>query len=215
MADPQQKRKRGCLFYLLIIAAISVTVLIIGGYFGLQFARGLVNKLTDSQPMPLPTVHLPEEQMFQLHDRVDTFRNGIKDGDAVEPLELSADELNALIETDPALAALKNHLFVTIHSNQLSAQISFPAEDIGLIRLRGRYVNADGIFTASITNQELNITAESLTVKGKPVPRNIMREITAQNLAERFNTDPRSAAGLKKLQSIEVKDGKLIVVPKK
>jgi hypothetical protein len=61
----------------------------------------------------------------------------------------------------------------------------------------------------------LKIVAESLEVRGKPVPRNIMREVTAQNLAERFNADPRAAVGLKRLQSIEVKDGKLIVTAKK
>jgi hypothetical protein len=42
-----------------------------------------------------------------------------------------------------------------------------------------------------------------------------MREVTAENLADRFNQDPKAAAGLKKIQSIDVKDGKLIVVPKK
>lgn len=215
MAEPQQIRRRGCLFYVLLVGVISVIVLVIGGFFGLRYARSLVDKLTDTQPMTLPTVKLPEEQMFQLRDRVTTFRESVRDGDATEPLELTADELNALIETDPSLNALKNHLFVTINSNQLSSLVSFRAEDLGLVRLQGRYINADGIFNVGITNQELNIIAEALTVKGQPLPRNIMREITAQNLAEKLNSDPRAAAGLKKLQSVEVKDGKLVITPKK
>jgi hypothetical protein len=123
--------------------------------------------------------------------------------------------LNALIETDPAFGALKNHLFVSITNAQLGAQISFPAEDLGLVKLRGRYVNATGIFHVAIVTNELQITAESLSVRGEPLPRNIMKEVAAENLADRFNRDPKAAAGLKKIQSIEVKDGKLIVVPKK
>jgi hypothetical protein len=153
--------------------------------------------------------------LFQLHDRVDTFRESVRDGEAVAPLELSPDELNALIETDPSLAALKNHLFVSITNSQLRAQISFPAEDLGLVRLRGRYINANGVFNVGLTNGELLITAESLTAKGRPVPRIFMREIATENLAGKLNDDPRAAVGLKRLQSIQVKDGKLVIVPKK
>lgn len=215
MTEPQPKRPRGCLFYVLIAAAVSAVMLVVGAFFGLRYAHKLVNELTDTQPAQLPTVQLPQAQMFLLHDRVDTFRDAVRDGDPTEPLALSADELNALIETDPSLAALKNHLFVTINGNQLGAQISFPAEDVGLVRLRGRFVNATGDFHVALTNGELRITAESLSVRGKPIPRNIMREVAAENLADKFNQDPRAAAGLRKLGVIDVKDGKLIVVPKK
>jgi hypothetical protein len=215
MADSQPKPKRGCLFYVGIIAVISLLMLGVGAFFGLRYAKGLVNQLTDAQPMRLPTTQLPEAQMFQLHDRVATFRDGVRDGDPVEPLELSADELNALIATDPALVTVRGHLFVTINSNQLSAQISFPAEDIGLIRLQGRYINATGVFDVLIQTNELHIIAESLSVRGKPVPRNIMKEVQAVNLAERFNRDPKASAGLRKLQAIDVKDGKLVIAAKK
>jgi hypothetical protein len=215
MADSQQKRGRGCLFYVLIALAVSVVMLGFGAFFGLRYARKLINELTDTQPATLPTVQLPEIQMFQLHDKVDTFKDAVRDGDLTPPLELSADELNALIETDPGFGALKNHLFVTITNSQLGAQISFRAEELGLGRLRGRYVNATGVFHVMIETNELKITAESLSVRGKPIPRNIMREVAAENLADRFNRDPRAAAGIQKIESVEVKDGKLVVVPKK
>jgi hypothetical protein len=215
MADPQQRRKRGCLFYASILGAVLLFMLLLGAFFGIRYAKGLVNQLTDVQPMPLPTVQLSEVQLFQLHDRVDTFRDSVRDGDTVAPLELSADELNALIETDPALASLKNHLFVSITNSQLYAQVSFPAEDLGMVRLRGRYINANGMFNVGLTNGELQIAAVYLNAKGHPLPRNIMREIARENLADKFNSDPRVAAGLKRLQGVQVKDGKLIIVPKK
>lgn len=215
MAEPQVPRKRGCLFNTAITIGVMLIVLAVGAFLGLRYAKGVVGNLTEAQPMTLPTVHLPDAQMFELHDRVETFQENVRDGEPTPPLELSADELNALIETDPAMQALKNHLFVYINSNQLSAQISFPAEDLGMIRLKGRYVNARGDFDVALTNEELHVTAESLTIKGKPVPRNIMRQITAENLADRFNQDPKTAVGLRKLKAIDVKDGKLVIVPKK
>jgi hypothetical protein len=215
MADSQQKRGRGCLFYVLIAAAVSLVMLVLGAFFGLRYAHGLINRLTDTQPAALPSVQLPETAMFQLHDRVDTFRDAVRDGDPTPPLKLSADELNALIETDPGFKALKNHLFVTITNDQLGAQISFRAEDLGLGRLRGRYINATGVFHVMIETNELKITALTLSVRGQPVPRNIMREVAAENLADRFNQDPRAAAAIQKIQSVDVKDGRLVVVPKK
>jgi hypothetical protein len=40
-----------------------------------------------------------------------------------------------------------------------------------------------------------------------------MQQIRAQNLAQSYNDDPKISVGLNKLQSIEVKDGKLVIVP--
>lgn len=211
--DPQQRRRRGCLFFF-GLAAVVLIVVLLGVYLGFRYAKGIVNQLTDTEPLHLPSVHLPQAQMFQLHDRVETFQDSVRDGEPTGPLELSADEVNALIETDPALAALKNHAYVSFDGNQLRAQVSFPAEDLGLAALRGRYINANGVFDAALTNDQLRITALSLTAKGKPVARHVMRRIAAQNLAARFNEDPRAGAGLKKIQSIEIKNGKLIITPK-
>lgn len=215
MTDPKPRQKRGCLFYAVVSVILIAAVILFGAYLGLRYAKRLVNQLTDTQPMALPAVHLSNQQMFQLHDRVNSFSDDIKDGENVAPLTLSADEVNALIETDAGLAPLRNHVFVAFDTNQLKGQISFLAEDLGLDALSGRYVNADGIFNVGLTNNQLVITAESLTVKGKPVPRHIMKQVAAQNLAAKFDQDPKVAAGLKKLDDIQIKDGKLVIVPKK
>jgi hypothetical protein len=76
-------------------------------------------------------------------------------------------------------------------------------------------VNATGVFDVGLTNKELNVMAESLLVKGKPLPTQFMRQIMGRNLAEKLNQDPKTVMGLSKLKSIEVKDGKLVVTAKK
>ena len=40
-----------------------------------------------------------------------------------------------------------------------------------------------------------------------------MEQVRAKNLAQGINDDPKASAGLNKLKSIEVKDGKLIIEP--
>lgn len=217
MTDSQPKPRRGCLFYAIVSVVVLAAVVLLGAYLGLRYAKRLVYQLSDTKPMSLPSAHLSDAQMFKLHDRVNSFSDDIRDGQNVAPLELSPDEVNALIETDPGLADLKGHVYIAIETNQLKAQISFLAQDLGLEAppLYNRYVNANGLFDVVLTNDELRITTESLTVKGKPVPRHIMQQINGQNLAAKFDQDPKVAAGLKKLQSIEVKNGKLVIVPKK
>ena len=84
-----------------------------------------------------------------------------------------------------------------------------------MARLRGRFVNATGVFDVGLTNGELNVMAESLLVKGKPLPTHFMRQVMGQNLAEKLNQDPKLVMGLNKLKAIEVKDGKLLVTAKK
>jgi hypothetical protein len=215
MTDPRPTQRRGCLFWGVVSVALLAAVVLLGAYLGLRYAKRLVSQLTDTQPMQLPSVHLSDAQMFQLHDRVNSFSDDIRDGENLAPLILSSDEVNALIETDPGLSSLKDHVHVEFGTNQLKGQISFLAQDLGLDALHGRYVNANGVFNVGLTNNQLFITADSLNVKGKPVPRHIMKQIAAQNLAAKFDQDPRTAAGLKKLEAIEIKDGKLVIVPKK
>jgi hypothetical protein len=213
MADSQ--RKRGPNPFSGKTIAVLIAVVVVSVIFGVLYAKSVVNRLTDAQPATLPTVQLPEIHMFQLHDRVDTFKDAVRDGDPTTPLALSADELNALIGTDPTFAAVRNHLFVTINGSELGAQISFPAEDLGLVRLRGRFVNATGTFMVALTNNELNVQAASLFVKGKPLPTAFMRQVLGRNLAEKLNQDPKMVAGLSKLKAIEVKEGRLVVTAKK
>src|SRR5690349_15447244 len=102
MAETQNKRRPGCLFY----SAILAVVILLGGYLGLLVAKRFINQLTDPAPAQLPTAQLPETQMFQLHDRMETFSEAVRDGETTPPLEISADELNALIATDANLAQL-------------------------------------------------------------------------------------------------------------
>jgi hypothetical protein len=212
MIEQQAKKPgRGCLFYGGLVGGVLLFVILVGAFIGLRYAKSLVNQLTDTKPLALPTVTLSEAQMNQLHDRIGRFEDDIKDGVPTPPLQLTAEELNALIQTEPDMASLKDHLYVTIDGSQLRAQMSFPAEQIGLRALRGRFINAEGNFKVSLYNNELRVAAETLTAKGKPVPEHIMRQVRTQNLAADLNKNPQAAEGLKKIRNVEVKDGKLFV----
>ena len=61
------------------------------------------------------------------------------------PLMLSAEDLNALLQTDLDFEAMKGKLYVTaIHDGQVTAHISVPMEEAGLPMFKGRYSERDG-----------------------------------------------------------------------
>lgn len=215
MTEQGTKPRRGCLFYTLVIGAIVGVMLLAGAIAGGFYAKRVIGQLTDTQPMTLPKVQLSDEQMDKLRDRVENFRDAVREGKPTPPLELTADELNALIENDPDLIAFRNHLYVTLEGDRLQAQMSFPAEDLGLDALRGKYVNATGVFAVALKNGLLYIRADSLSAKGKPLPAHVMRQLSMRNLADKFNNDGRAKVALAKLEDVRVENGKLVIVPKK
>jgi hypothetical protein len=214
MTEQGRKSGPGCLFYGGIIATVMLLVLILASYLGYRYAQTLIGEFTDSAPAKLPTVTLSSEDMSQLENRLREFKKALDERKPSEPLTLTADEINALIGTQPELQPFKDHMHFTLEGNQVKAQISFPADHLGLRPLRGRYINASGTFRVSLQDGSLDLHAESLSVKGKPLPENLMRHFRAQRFATQPNNDPETRSVLEKLQAIEIKDGKVIVQPK-
>jgi hypothetical protein len=208
--DQPVKRRRGCLFYGCFTSCILVLVLLAGLILGYLKIR---NFFTDTKPVALPTVAMSDADMQQVRQRVDTFSSDIRSARPTQPLSLSGDEINALIATDPHWKALKGKLYVTIEGDQVKGQLSVPTADVGLGIFKNRYINGSAALNVSLKNGTLLLSIQSLLIKGRPIPEKYMQQIRAQNLAQGVNDDPKASAGLNKLKSIEVKDGKLIIEP--
>jgi len=214
MDDPTRKPRRGILHYGCLAGLVLTLMVVLGGLFGLYYAKRMFNDFTDTKPAALPQVQMTQAEMDQLRQRIDMFRQEVRAGKATAPLILTADEINVLIATDPDLSALKGMLYVKLLGNQVEGQLSVPMEFVGLTLFRGRYLNGTGAFTMALRNGRIRLNMLSFVVKGKPVPKVYMEQIRKQNLAEGINNQPRAAAALDRLQDIKVEDGRLIVVPK-
>lgn len=210
MTEQPTKRRRGCLFYGCLTSSILVLVVLAGLILGYL---KILNAFTDTKSTALPSVDMSDSDMQQVRRRVDTFRDNVRSARPTQPLSLNSDEINALIETDPNLKALKGKVYVTVDGDQVKGQVSVPTSQVGLGIFKHRYINGAGAFNISLTNGTLYLSLQSLAIKGRPIPEKYMQRVRAQNLAQGINDDPKSSAGLNKLQSIEVKDGKLVIVP--
>jgi hypothetical protein len=203
------KRRRGCLFYGCLTSSILALVIITAPI--LIYLKIL--NMFDTKPTALPTLDMSDADMQQIRQRVDAFRNDIRSAHPTQPLSLSANEINALIATDPNLKALKGKVYVDIEDSQVKGQVSVPTSDVGLGFFKHRYINGSGAFNIALTNGTLFLSLQNLAIKGRPIPERYMQQVRAQNLAQSINDDPKSSAGLNKLKSIEVKDGKIVIVP--
>jgi len=214
MNELPAKRRRGCLFYGCLTSSVLALFLLIGLLLGLRELRSMVNQFTDSRPVTFPTVTYTPEQRQELDHRLEAFSTAIKAKQAAEPLVLTADDLNVLVATAKGAEALRGRFHFAIEGDRLEAEASLPMGELGFPLLKGRHLNATASVTASVQDGRLLITPQTLKAKGKAIPGLYADRLRQQNLAESLAGNPDAATFFNEIQSIEIKDGKIRVVPK-
>jgi hypothetical protein len=210
----EKKAGRGCLFWGGIIAAVFVLLALLTAYTGFRFFRHLVYDYTDTKPIETPAVHLSGAEMTNLQQRVQNFDKAIKADKAVEPLTLSAEEINALMANRTKTNPSPVRLYFNFDADRVQAKLSLPTDGFGVKMLKGRYFNGSGDFTVSLQDGRLMVKVKSLSVKGRPLPENFMASIRAENFADGWTNDVDFNQAVAKLQEIKIENGKLIVIPK-
>jgi hypothetical protein len=214
MSEQAPKHRRGCLFYGCIMGALLLTVMLVAGLIGLRYARKMFNDFTDARKSDFPKVALSQAEIDGVERRIDAFREAVRQEQPTAPLALTADEINALIATDPDLRAFKGKIYVIMDGDQLKGKVSVSMDEVGLPIFKNRFLNGLGTFQLSFKNGILRLIPEAFVVKGKPVPNVYMDKIRTQNLARDINSDARAKVALDRLEDIRVKDSKLVITPK-
>jgi hypothetical protein len=212
----QPPKQHGCFFYGCIIASILLVLVLVlvgtGVYFALRVFNQVVEEYTDKAPREIPKLEMPADRRESLKKRVEEFRKAVEEGKAVEPLVLTGDDLNALIEEEPDL---KGRVHLRIEGNELKGQVSIPLESFSQVPflgvLKGRYLNGEADLKASFSEGVLIVTLDAIEVNGKRPPEEIMTKIRQQNLAKDAYNNPKNAEMLRKVESMEIKDGKIII----
>ncbi len=215
MSETQTGKGRGCFFYGCLSVVILALACAVGLYFGVRYAiNRAVEQYTSATPVAIEVVQASPAEIAAVQDRFKTFTDAIRAGQPAESLSLSAKDLNLLINHAPDLPQFKDHVQVTIEGAKLKAKLSLPLDSFGIAKLKGRYFNGAAEVNASLENGVLFVTLDALEVNGKPVPEQIMAAIRSQNLAKDVYKDARSVEVLKKLDSIQVEDGRVLVKPR-
>lgn len=211
-----EKKRKGCLFYGCLISIILGLIVMVGVplaiYFGVNAALGkFVENYTDLEPIDLPTVEMAEADLTMLRERVETFREAIKNNESSLPLELTSEEINALIFHDAQLQKLKGKAFLEFEENALKGQISIPLSDLKIDSDEPRYINGSGTFKISVQEGKLSVVIQSIELKGKKLPESIRAVIQGKNLFENAQLDPEAQKLMRRLKKLEVREGKLVL----
>lgn len=208
--------QRGCFFYGCLIASIlAVLVMIlmaVGGFFLYRFVNQMVRDYTATAPRELPKVEMADKNRRELKNRVEAFRKAVDEGAPSEPLVLTSDDLNVLIEDNEDL---KGRFFVKVEGDEVKGQVSIPLDPLaqGPFRsmFQGRYLNGTADLQASLRDGVLMVTLDSIEVNGKKPPEEMLTQIRQENLAKDAYKNPKNAETIRKIESLEVKDGKVIL----
>lgn len=199
----------------LIVLAALMLLFVTCGYLAYRGAKGYITKMTDTYTdtvaLALPPVEVSPADAERVAQEVSAFSSALEEGGTTAPLELTDDDINALIANHPDWENLAGKMHVSIDDGRIRGQVCFPLEEY-LPMFKGRYFNGMGIFRVAMTAGRLQVFADSLTVKGEPVPETFMTEFRGKNLAEDFNTDPEYTDVLQRLDSIIVSDDRIRIV---
>lgn len=208
---------KGCFFWGGIILGVLFLCVVLAGIAGYCYVNHLVNEYTDSKPTEFNIARLSDADTKALQQRLDNFDHALTNDTPVEPLVLTADEINSLIAKNNK-APGKVRLYFSFDENRVQAQLSLAGDLFGIRLLRGRYLNGSGDFKVSLHDGRLFLGVQSLSVKGKPIPDEYLQGVRGQNFADSFTQGtnaPALKAALDRLEEIKIENGKLYVIPKK
>ncbi len=209
-----QSRQRGCLFYGCIFSAVLLGLILLviglGGWAIYREANQFVTKFAEDSPAPIPVVEKPPAEVEAIKARIRTFSKSLGAGTATEPLELTADEINALIASVPEFRGIAA---VELVDGNIRGKVSFPIERMPFGALfKGKYLNGTATIDARIVDGHPVVMIVGLETKGKRVPDAFLASVRGKNYAEDIDEDTEDAIG--RLKSIEVKDGRIVFTPK-
>lgn len=191
----------GCL-----VIAVLIVVVAIAGYVSFQ---SLLDQATQTEPAELPEVDPREVDYANLQQRFDAFVRSLKAGEAPEPLTLTDTEVNALLQYNPDWQPFGDSIFVTFSEGTVNGQVSWP-----IPFFEGRYFNGEAAFDVYVRNGVLFVTVQSATFKGEPVPEQMVQQMRTENLAKELQNNPEFSKAVGNLESIEVGDGSITLIPK-
>lgn len=214
---------KSCWFYgcisLAVIGVIGVAFIVGGAFWVKNKIIGVALEFTSETPVELPEVEFSDEQMTTLEERIAKFQQAATNKEPAVNLELNSDEINALIKKSANLPGGKSPIYIELKGKEAEAQISIPLDMVadkvpGMGPLKGRYLNGTGTLRLQVQDGYFAAFIQSLEVNGKPVPEEAMVQIRNQNIFKDAQNDPNMRKMIENFERVEIKDGKLIVIPK-
>ena len=200
---------RGCLI-VLVFGIVLAIACFAGMYWGLHRHSALFygsywlakTRSLAEAPTPIPEFSGSDQQIQRAREGWQDFEQKTRAGQPAE-IELSADDINALIATNDDL---RGKVFASIEDNRLRLQASLPIG--GVLGRPGYYFNGDTMIqlngTESLEHPQLN----RIVVNSKPVPKDLLDWKYRSRRLRDYIAEYRNSYDI---GTIEIRDGKLIL----
>lgn len=177
--EGEKKKKSGCGCFgcgCLSILAIIVLMFIGTGYY----INKMVLRFSTETPLSLTEVTGTPEEYEAINNKVGHFVAGLQGSEDPTPLVMTDRDINLWLANQPDMNEIAANLRAKIDADKIGAQFNFPLPG----PWAGRYLNGEGTLKISINAGEANITIDSLSFNGSPIPEPALKEIQSKNLAD-------------------------------
>jgi hypothetical protein len=212
---PQKKSSgRSCLVYgcLSLIVVFVVALLVV--FFGIRhYVNSMVQNFTEAAPRHFEAATLPEAESQALEERLQEFDRELQGTNQAAQIALDSRELNALIVTNPKLAALKDRVRVQLEGDHVQCLISVPLDSLShtlfLGGLKGRYLNATARVGATVDKGRLDLKLVGATVKSVELPSEMLAELEKKLPWEEIQNSPEVKKLIDQIDWLKVAEGKV------
>ncbi len=183
------------------------------GWGTYRFLTTQLVKYTSETAKELPVVEISDEAFEEIQRRFEpleaTNHESAAQPPPAQPIVLTADEINAMIARNEDL---RGRVYVSISEDQISAEISFPIDEIP--GGAGRFLNASATAEASLSDGQLVVKIVDAEVNGNPIPEPVMQGLRNENFAKDIQRDPKAAEALQRFESLRIENDRVILVPR-
>jgi hypothetical protein len=201
---PPQRHGVGCFVKGCLILVVFVILLALSFVAGYYFAQK--HEYFSTHHEPLPTSHATVEEENEVRARWDAFETAAKANETAR-IELSADDVNALIASEPKL---RGNAYVAVDGSTGHLQISMPLAKGRWFH--GRYVNAQCSVQSGTDGKPQDVRISSIMVNGRPVGDEVLE--WRYGALPSFRSFIASWFGETNLKTLEISDGKVILESK-
>jgi len=212
---------------------LALLAILFFGFIGAACYMGYnkVLAFTTTAPVSVPSSNSTDDVYQAARQKLADFDHDVKNHQAAT-IQLSGDEINALISHNPDIAKNNIQVFVSLTDNEARMQANFPTGTLSHGLIPGRYINFDTSFQVHFdsTTKSINLTFDTLKFGGKVLlgseagsdqnasssafNESFMRSFTPafnQSFNNGIRKSPDGAALLDEAKSIEIKDGQLVI----
>ncbi len=204
---------KGLIIALSIVGGLVLLMgLAVGG--GVWYMRGMVRRLTATEPMSLPVTELNQTEQQKVKRNVQRFYTACQKGQA-DRIEFDSRELNGLIGGLDDCRSMRGKVAVEIVDGVPWVQASIPLNDTGVSWLQGRYLNGKLRLNVQMKETGLSVTVAEIVVPGGEVPEWMVKRIQEMDWGTQISQDKEWGPRIRRLESLELNQDKLVVQTKK